>query len=560
MKNGFCTLLIIFLTIFLSRCANVGQPTGGPKDIEPPRLTTTYPNDQALNFNDNKIQFIFSEPIKVEDVKKQIIITPPIEDEAYVLKIKNNLVTFQLKERLQPNTTYTINMGEAVRDITENNKAKNVKLGFSTGSFIDSLKITGRVTHLMQGKPALNAIVGLYNADDTLNIFNKRPLFLTRTDSSGNYQLSNLKNGNFRIYAFLDKNDNLRNDPLTEAFGFKEDVIQLDSSINDVNIRLFRQDNRDLKMQSSRPDGQYFLIKFNKYVKNYDLSSNNSGVNIFHNIIEENKTIRVYNTFSMDSIKASIVAFDTLDNKLEEEVTIKFITSRKPLETFSYTSFPSENERINENFKIEFSFTKPVIKVVTDSMFFQYDSLNIVNIDPETDFSWNKTKDKLILQKRLNKDLVSKNISTEASPQQGNRSLTSKPANEGAVQLYMAAGSFISVENDSSININKKFRFINPQETGTIEGNIETEVENFLIQLVDKNFKVISEIKNKKKYRFENLKPGEYKIRIFIDNDGDGSWTPGNINEFREPEDVVFLEELITIRGNWEMKDVNIRF
>ncbi len=118
MKNGFCTLLIIFLTIFLSRCANVGQPTGGPKDIEPPRLTTTYPNDQALNFNDNKIQFIFSEPIKVEDVKKQIIITPPIEDEAYVLKIKNNLVTFQLKERLQPNTTYTINMGEAVRDIT----------------------------------------------------------------------------------------------------------------------------------------------------------------------------------------------------------------------------------------------------------------------------------------------------------------------------------------------------------------------------------------------------------------------------------------------------------
>ncbi|MDQ3393841.1 MAG: hypothetical protein M3512_07000, partial [Bacteroidota bacterium] len=87
-----------------------------------------------------------------------------------------------------------------------------------------------------------------------------------------------------------------------------------------------------------------------------------------------------------------------------------------------------------------------------------------------------------------------------------------------------------------------------------------TEKDSYIIQLLDKNQKVVSEIKNKKKYRFENVKPGDYKIRILIDNNGDGNWTPGDVKTFREPEDVFFFEELITIRANWERNDVNINF
>ncbi|MDQ3392840.1 MAG: Ig-like domain-containing domain, partial [Bacteroidota bacterium] len=293
------------------------------------------------------------EPVKVEDVKKQIIITPPIEEEKYEIKVKNNVVTFQLKDKLQPNTTYTINMGEAVRDITESNRARNIILGFSTGNYIDSLSISGNVTHLMQGKAAFNAIVGIYKADDTLDIFTKRPLYLTKTDSAGNFQLSNLKNDKYRIYSFIDKNDNLKCDPLTESFGFKEDIIKLDSGISNVNIKLFRQDTRELKIQSSRPDGQYFLIKFNKYVKDYEIIPESNTVRVFHNIIEENKTIRIYNTFNQDSLKTSVVAYDTLDNKYINDVTMYFISSKKAKEPFNVSVAPSETEKISENFKME---------------------------------------------------------------------------------------------------------------------------------------------------------------------------------------------------------------
>lgn len=561
MKSGFShILIIIFCLFFLSRCANVGQPTGGPKDTEPPLLINTIPQDQTLNFNDNKIQFTFNEPVKIDDVKKQIIITPPIEDEDYVIKLKNNILTFQLKENLQPNTTYTFNLGEAITDVTENNKARNIKLGFSTGSFIDSLSVSGKVTHLMQDKPAINAIVGLYIADDTLDIFNKRPFYLTKTDSTGSFELTNLKNEKYRIYSFVDKNSNLKNEPLTESFGFKENIIDLDSAINDINIKLFKQDNRELKVQSSRPDGQYFLIKFNKYVKNYELKPETPSIDLYHNLVDENTTIRIYDTFSQDSLLAFLTAYDTLDKQITDEVFIKFITSKKPAEPFNYTISPSENERIAENFRTEISFTKPVIRIITDSIFFKYDSLNLVTIDPEKDFIWNQRKDKLVIEKKLDKKLVQNQGSSEAIPQQNNRSLTSKTSNEGAVQLYMSKGSFISVENDSSKVFDKKYRFINPQETGIIEGNIFTDKEHYNIQLLDKNYKLISEIKDKKKYRFENVKPGEYRIRILVDNDGDGSWTPGDINEFREPEDVFFLDEVLTIRANWEREDVNISF
>ncbi|MDQ3393840.1 MAG: hypothetical protein M3512_06995, partial [Bacteroidota bacterium] len=153
-------------------------------------------------------------------------------------------------------------------------------------------------------------------------------------------------------------------------------------------------------------------------------------------------------------------AYDTLDNKYINDVTMYFISSKKAKEPFNVSVAPSETEKISEKFKMELMFTKPVFETLPDSIFFRYDSLNIVNIDPETDFQWNNNKDKLVVTKILKKNLVNTNISSEAAPQNNNRNLTNN-SSDGAVQLYIANGSFISIENDSSKVIDRKYKFIN---------------------------------------------------------------------------------------------------
>ena len=95
-----------------------------------------------------------------------------------------------------------------------------LKLAFSTGSYLDSLQIKGEITELLTHEPAENYVVALYEAYDTLDPFNSPPIYLTRSNASGLYQLDNLKSGIYLIYAISDNNKNLKLDSRSEMHGF----------------------------------------------------------------------------------------------------------------------------------------------------------------------------------------------------------------------------------------------------------------------------------------------------------------------------------------------------
>lgn len=579
-------LLFTFPILFFIKCANVGQPTGGPKDLDPPKLVSIYPEDQSLNFNEKRIIFTFDEYIKLEEAKKQIIITPPIEESDYEFKVKNNILTLNLDKNLQSNTTYTLNLGESVRDITENNKAQNVKLGFSTGDYIDSLSLSGKVENLMKGTPATDVLVGIYDATDTFDIFNRRPLYFTKTDTAGFYQIENIKNGQYNIYAMADKNGNLKVEPTTEAFGFKGDAIRLDSSFQGINLKLHKMDIKEPKILSSRPDGNYYLVKFNKGVKEYAINVVDGNQPLNHNLIEENKTLRFYNQNIKDSLLVEIRVTDSLNQVFQDQVYLKFTDSRKKPEALKSGLMPPENEKIKEEFVGTITFNKPIKQVNSDSIFFQYDSLTISHIDAEAEISWNSNKTVATIKKKLDASLMkaemnggeakaNEGIKPAQSPANSNeekepnalRRPGNRPASSpnnrippGSVKLYISPGTFIGLENDSSSQIQRTYKFLNSEEVGTIEGTIETNFESYFIQLLDKNYKVIKELRNRKNFKFQDVLPGDYNVRILIDNNNNGEWFPGNINTKVEPEDVILHPEVLTIRANWERKDVNISF
>src|SRR6478609_9733185 len=137
--------------LFLMCCAKTTSPTGGPKDTIPPTLVKSIPEKGSLNYAGNEIQLTFSENIMLKNQKEQIIVTPGIGDR-YKIEFNKKTVTIKLEEKLKDSTTYTFSFRDAVVDLNEQNPARNLKLAFSTGTYIDSLSIEGKVNDLLHAK------------------------------------------------------------------------------------------------------------------------------------------------------------------------------------------------------------------------------------------------------------------------------------------------------------------------------------------------------------------------------------------------------------------------
>ncbi|MEQ8574496.1 MAG: Ig-like domain-containing protein, partial [Fulvivirga sp.] len=217
-----------FIGLFITtiQCANQTAPTGGPKDEDPPELVTSNPTNGELNVSTKIITLEFNEYIKANNAKEQIIITPRLSQE-YEVNIRKNKLLIELSEPLSDSTTYTINIREGVKDITENNPPDNLKIAFSTGSYLDSLSITGIVNDQLLNKFVDDFSIYLYDASDTIDFFNGPPLYLTKTNEKGEYILENLKSGTYNLFALKDKNNNFIADVKSETYGFYSSPIVL---------------------------------------------------------------------------------------------------------------------------------------------------------------------------------------------------------------------------------------------------------------------------------------------------------------------------------------------
>ena len=209
MRKGF--ILTIVASIFVSAfwmsvptgCANMIPPSGGPRDTIPPVLINAIPHDSTINFKGDRIVLNFNEELDdPKDPRNNIIFTPAFEvDPEVTTKGKSLTVRFR-DTMLRPNTTYIINFGNAIVDITEGNAAKNFVYTFSTGPYLDSLEISGKVLLAENGGVDTTLNVVLYKDLKDSVILSKSPQYIVRLDRNGNFRFHNLPKDTFAIYAF----------------------------------------------------------------------------------------------------------------------------------------------------------------------------------------------------------------------------------------------------------------------------------------------------------------------------------------------------------------------
>jgi hypothetical protein len=237
-------------SLFITGCAQIGSPTGGPKDTSAPVLIKAIPSNNQTNFSGNKITLSFDEYVDLQDVQSNLLVSPSPKNNP---SINSNLktITIKLKDSLLPNTTYSINFSNAIKDINEGNVFKNFVYTFSTGAYIDSLKLEGKVMMAETGKIDSTLNVLLYkNASDT-DITSRRPDYVARLKGDGSFTFKNLPFGNFKIYALIDGDGNKYYNSATEQFAFyNTEVNPLDSN-NNINLFAYSEKKQESNISST---------------------------------------------------------------------------------------------------------------------------------------------------------------------------------------------------------------------------------------------------------------------------------------------------------------------
>jgi hypothetical protein len=264
------TLLFGGLVIF--GCANRQLPQGGPRDHDPPKLLKATPPNMTRNFKGKEIRLDFDEFFKLNNPYQEITMSPtPAKPPEYNLRQKS--VQIVLKDSLEKNTTYVINFGKSIADVNEGNILKNFTYVFSTGPHIDSLSISGSVINNQTQEKEKEVTVMLFNLkQDSLLFGKKKPTIFASTDSAGNFTLSNLHADDYRIYALKETSPNKIYDNDNELIAFSKKPIHLTRDTSNVQLRLFRQTPQKFRLVDRRFDGDgKMFFTFNRKLDNPSL-------------------------------------------------------------------------------------------------------------------------------------------------------------------------------------------------------------------------------------------------------------------------------------------------
>ncbi|HEY3401998.1 MAG TPA: Ig-like domain-containing domain [Ohtaekwangia sp.] len=540
---------LLILPLFFLACARQTSPTGGPKDTIPPVLIRelSTPRHESINFKGNKITLQFDEDVAVNNPKEQIIIIPDIGKD-YEISARKQTVTINLKSKLLDSTTYSLNFREAIQDITEKNTPENLKLAFSTGHYIDSLSISGKATSAQKKEDLKEITVAIYQSD-TFNILKHKPIYITKSDKTGNFSLENLKPGNYFLYAFEDKNRNLIVDTKNEMYAFLSDTIKLITPIKKIDLELFKLDLRPLKLTSARPYNTYFNIKTGKNLVSYKLKSVQAP--IISSFGEDQSNIKIYNTFNQDSLLVSFNATDSANNTIDTTLYIKFSQRDVRPEAFTHQSLGSRVISEKGILKSRIKFSKPLLSITFDSIYYAIDSTTNIPITKE-DVKWDSIHNILSIEKKFDKNLLKEPEEIKTSDAEKNT------APKPIYQFVLRKGSFISIESDSSNLIQETVKPLTLESTGIIIVQVDIKVPNFIIQLRDKSFNILETKVNTRKVEFEDLVPGDYLISVVIDSDSNGEWSLGNLLLNQEPEKIIYYKNekknsLINLKANFEL-------
>lgn len=527
-KTFLKSLFFSISILILSNCARTGRPEGGPKDEDAPLFVTSNPPYKTINFNKKEIKLSFDEYIKLNNLNKQLIVSPPLKIPLVITPQGAASKTLKLKilDTLRENTTYIFNFGNAIQDNNEGNELENFKYIFSTGNYIDSLTIKGKIKDAYLGTPTKNANILLYKIDSTYNdsiVFRKKPNYVTTTKDSINFKFSNLKKGKYVMISLVETSNDYLFNPKTDKIGFYRDTLILpQDSVIKTPLVYFKEEPKYKFIRAKE-------VTKGKIVFGYQGPLANFNVELLSKTPEKFKSISKFETnkdtlnYWFTPFKTDSLSFIVSNATFLDTVTVKL--RKKKIDSLEISTSLRDVLHLRDTFALKFN--NPIVKLDPSKL-----SLKVqdsVSIPFKTAVSKTKNSIAFIFDKK---------------PMQ-NYKLSLLP--DALFDIY-------DCKNDS-VQYNFKTKEIEDYGKITLEV-VNKNSKNLIIELSEKN-KVIQRefISTSKVFIFDFLNPSKYTIRAIVDSNNNKKWDTGNYLEKRTPETIIYFKKDLELRANYYLNE-----
>jgi uncharacterized protein (DUF2141 family) len=521
-------------------CAQVVSPNGGPKDVKPPKLVKVTPANGSILFNSKSILLEFDEYVAVRDAASQLVVSPPLTYPP-VVKEKGKTLRVAIKDTLLENTTYTFNFGRSIVDITEGNVLEDFQYVVSTGKFIDSLFVKGHVDFAENHKTEKGILVMLYDErkykTDSF-AFKQLPSYFGKTTASGNFKITNIRQGKYKALAIKDANNNFKYDAPDEYIAFSDSVYSLDSNAT-VQLSLFQQVNPRFFVKSAK-SYQYgeITFAFNKPAEALSLEPLNASFKKAWYIEEFSRNRDSLSLWLTDIITDTLrmkIAHNGLVTDTVEIALAKKDNSSKPVKggkgmAFALQVKTNATKEFNPGYPLALEFNHPVK---------EYDITKV-------------------MLKQGGKDVkTSLEITDKASRKF--RLLTPAFLPDSNYSLLVLPGAFTDIFDLKNDTVKAGFRVQKEDAFGTLKLKVSMGKSkgNYLFQLLDEKGNVVKEesLKGSQELFYRHLQAGPYMVKLIYDRNGNGKWDTGDYRKGIQPEKTVYGAKNYVVRSGWDLEE-----
>ncbi len=572
--------------IVMTACASIGRPEGGVRDEDPPVFVRSNPSPGALNVNVRNFSVYFDENVQLEDAFNKVVISP-VQIEAPMITANGKRVNVEFRDTLMSDMTYTVDFGDAIKDLNEGNVLDGFAIDFSTGNQLDSMRVSGIVLGAADLEPAQGVLVGAYsNLSDTA-VRTLPPDRIARTSQFGQFTIRNLAPGTYRLYMLNDVNRDWHWDRSEDVAYLDELIVPSTRSItvtdtlysstgedslttrqgiqylpNDILLNWFNQnykaqylkeykrvDRRKVQLEFGAPADSLPEVKIVDGPRDKSLAGLTSDrwATTVASLTNDTVTIWLSDTavVNTDSLRLSVryQKPDSLDRLVWTTDTLRFFykAPRRSKKEIEADTLPPAVDVLKVELKLN-SGTQEVYNPLSISIDQPLRSLDTtaVRLEIQVDTLWNPIEGWTIEPDSLNPVHI-KHISQVWKPGEKYR-------------FSVDSAAIVSIYGEHNKPVNTEFSVRKLEEYSNLVFVLQGADSTAVVELLngsDEPLRSAPVVNGRAEFRY--LAPAVYYARMYFDTNGDGKWTTGLLDSI-QPEEVAYYPKRVELKANWDVE------
>lgn len=597
MRKATLYVLALAASLLLAAsCASIGTPSGGPRDEDPPRFVTSNPLQGAVEVTPGKVILTFDELVTLKDAFSKVVVSPPGAQAPRVSSLGRR-VTVEFRDTLLPETTYTIDFGDAIADNNEGNKLENFIYTFSTGPVLDTLMVSGMVLGAEDLAPAEGMYVGLHRSEGEMpdTAFRTRRFErVAKTDGNGKFVIGGLAPGSYRVYALEDKDGDLAWSSPEESLAFYDELVVPEAEQTVTTDTLFNLltgavDSVITRTRTRFLPNNVLLRSFNTGYRQQYITKNerqdSTRINLIFNaaadsmpavtlllpgggerpiaevaVAERSATndtltfwLRDRDLIALDTLRAAVgyLRADSAYNMVAVSDTLRLITQRPKVR---------EKKNVKEEKTDTVPLPAPVMEIkalVSRPEIGQPLVLELPEPPDSVDFS--------MMRLEWKEDTIWQPVKGFGEAHMARDSLNPRrirveyPWNyETTYRFTVDSLAARSIYGPFSDDLRLDFTIRPETEYGSLKFNLSNMGPDSVaryVELLDAQGKPLRKLPLEgDSVTFSHLLPAKYNVRVVEDLDGDMRWSPGDFDRGVQPDRAYYYKETVELKANWDQE------